>query len=266
MIEFLSKKEIWGLILLIIIGFVLSILSKWFIKKVLLKEKDIHKVRKAKTYVNLFGRIAKIIIWLIIILMILQLYGFDVKTFVAGLGIVTVIVGLALQDTLKDILGGITILANDFYSIGDIITFEEFTGEVTDITLRVTKIKNFNNEIKCFTNRNVSSIINHTKHNYIYYLYFSASYETEVEKVEKAFSNIIKLIKEIPGVKTELVKYLGLDKLDESSINYGIQVASKYTDQFRIKKEINKIVEKEFKKNDIKIPYPQIEVHDAKII
>ncbi len=264
MINFLLKKQVYGLIILILLGIIFSILSKFIIGKLLFKQKDVHKKRKAKTYVTLFQKIAKAIIWLVVLILILQLYGFDVKTFVAGLGIVSVIIGLALQDVLKDILGGITILADDFYSIGDIITLNDFTGEVIDFSLRTTKIVNFNNEVKSFTNRNISAVINHTKKDYIFFLDFNASYENNINTVENTFKKIIKKMQE--KYSNINIEFLGIEKLDDSSIKYRLQVSSKYSEQYKIKREINKIVKEEFDKESIKIPYFQVEVHDDKII
>ena len=265
MIKFFLKKEVYGFIVIVILGFILTALSKAIIDKVLLKHKDTHKIRRAKTYVILFERLAKIIIWVFVLIALLQLYGFDVKAFVTGLGIVSVIIGLALQDTLKDILGGITIISDDFYAIGDYITYDNFTGEVIDLSLRTTKIKNFNNEVKCFTNRNVSSVVNHSKNKYICFLDFAVSYEDDVEKVEKSFLKIVQKIKKMDKVSEEDVFYLGINKLDNSCVCYRIQIASKYVDQFIIRRKINEIVKNEFDSEQIKIPYPQIEVHDARI-
>lgn len=260
------KKEVWGLIVLIFIGLIFSHLSKKIINKILLKEKNANRAKKTRTYIRLFEKIAKALIWLFVILAILQLYGIDVKTFVAGLGIVSVIVGLALQDTLKDILGGMTIVANDFFALGDIITFDNFTGEVIDLSLRTTKIKNFNNEVKCFSNRNVSSVINHTKNYYSCFLDVPVAYENNYSEVKETFEKIINKINNIKGIKKEETEFLGIDEFFDSQIIYKIKYSCKYIEHFRISREINLIVKEEFERDGIKIPYPQIEVHDAKII
>ena len=260
MLKFFLKKEVYGFIIIVILGFILTFLSKKIIDKVLLKQKDTHKIRRAKTYVILFEKLAKILIWVIVLISLLQLYGFDVKAFVTGLGIASVIIGLALQDTLKDILGGITIISDDFYAIGDYITYDGFTGEVIDLSLRTTKIKNFSNEVKCLANRNMSSVINHTKNKYVCFLDFSVSYEDDIEKVEKSFLKIVQKIKSLDKISAEDVFYLGINKLDESCVIYRLQIASKYIDQFKLRRKINEIVKKEFDNEQIKIPYPQIKL------
>ena len=48
------------------------------------------------------------------IIFILELYGIDTKSLIAGLGIVGAVIGLALQDTMKDIIGGISIIMENY--------------------------------------------------------------------------------------------------------------------------------------------------------
>lgn len=63
-------------------------------------------------------------------LAILSLYGINVKSILAGVGITAAIVGLACQDIAKDLLAGIFIVAEDQYEIGDTIEIDGFMGEV----------------------------------------------------------------------------------------------------------------------------------------
>jgi len=45
--------------------------------------------------------------------MILEVYGVDTKSLIASLGVLSLVAGLALQDTLKDFVSGITIILED---------------------------------------------------------------------------------------------------------------------------------------------------------
>ena len=64
----------------------------------------------------------------------------NVSSLLAGVGILSVIIGLAVQDALKDIIRGFSILSDEYFNIGDIILYKEITGKV--ITLRFKGYKN----------------------------------------------------------------------------------------------------------------------------
>ncbi len=67
----------------------------------------------------------KVSIFAILILTILQVNGVNVTSLVAGLGVASAVIGLALQDFLKDIIMGVHIMMDDFYQIGDLVQIGE---------------------------------------------------------------------------------------------------------------------------------------------
>ena len=58
------------------------------------------------------------IFYIIATLFVLQLLGFNVSSVIAGVGIVSAIVGLSLQDALKDIIMGFNIIIDSYFSVG----------------------------------------------------------------------------------------------------------------------------------------------------
>ena len=86
-------------------------------------------------------RTINVIIWIIGIIMALVNVGVDVAALLAGLGIGGLAFALASQDTLKNILGGITIFTDHVFKIGERIKVDGFDGTVEDIGLRSTRIR-----------------------------------------------------------------------------------------------------------------------------
>ena len=54
-------------------------------------------------------------------IMILNIYGVDTTSIIAGLGVAGVVIGLAFQDALKDIISGINIIMDNYYVVGDLV-------------------------------------------------------------------------------------------------------------------------------------------------
>ena len=129
---FTSRKVIAPFIIVLV-----SILIYLFIHSILKRSFKI-KIgkmddRKRVTIVKLMDNIFKYLILIICILLVLGEFGVDTKSLIASLGIVGVVVGLALQDTLKDFVSGLFIIVEDQYRVGDTITVGGFKGEVISL-------------------------------------------------------------------------------------------------------------------------------------
>ena len=263
-IGFITTKKIHKLVLIILLSYIAYKLISFLTEKIIISGKHIHEKRKRKTIVNLFRHVLSYTIWIVAILHILDLYGYNVKALVAGLGIAATVLGLALQDTIKDFIGGITILLENYYVTGDYIKYNDFWGEVVGFTLKSTKVKSVSGEVMIFANRNVSQVINLSQKEATVFFEIPVSYEMDVEKVEKVIlEKIFPKLNVIEDIKKDTYRYLGVSELKDSCLTYMIAVNCKQEHQWQVKRDIATIVFKECKKNQIKIPYPQMEVHHA---
>ena len=69
--------------------------------------------------------------------------------------------------------------------------------------------------------------------------------------------------KKYPKIKKDLV-VLGVDELDASSVNYKVALETTTSEYFTVQRILRKEIKQAFDKANIKIPYPQIEVHNGK--
>ena len=123
-----------------------------------------HKQR-IKTISKMLSSILRYVFLVLLLLVILAVLGVNVTSLLAGLGIVTAIVGLAFQDMLKDFIAGIAIIAEDQFSVGDTVIAQAdgFKGVVTNIGLKTTEITNEKGEVKILANHNIDGLINCTR-------------------------------------------------------------------------------------------------------
>lgn len=259
-LSFLAKKEVYGLAIIILVSIIVFRLGSKLIEKIIIKGKDAYERKKRKTIVNLISNIFKYTVVLLAIFFILGLYGVDTKALVASFGVVGAVLGLALQDTIKDFISGITMIMDNYFVVGDIVTFNDFTGEVIDMGLKTTKIKKYNGEVFVIANRNIDAVINISQKPANVVIDIPTAYEEKTTKVEKAIDKIMIEIKKMEGVKKEST-YLGISALDDSCVKYSISIICPQDNQWQIKREALKIIKLIYEKEKIKIPYPQIEVH-----
>lgn len=264
-IEFISKKEVIDIaILLVAAYFVYNIISV-VIDKLIDNSKTTFERKKRTTVARLLKNIVKYVVVIIVVLIGLTICGYDIFTLVAGLGIAATILGLALQDTFKDIISGITILLENYYIVGDYVRYNNFTGIVTEFGLKSTKIKAINGEILTIANRNVTEVVNLSQKAATVVISLPIAYEEQPENVEKVINEkLLPEIEKIENVISGTTKFVGIDELSDSSITYLISADCMHETQWATKRAINKIALIILNKNKIKIPYPQVEVHNAK--
>ena len=194
---------------------------------------------------------------IIAIIFILQINGLEVSSLITSVSIVSAIIGLALQDTIKDIIQGIQILSEKFFMVGDVIKFDNFEGKVTKFTIRSTKMIDIRskNEIT-ISNRNISKIEKASDKRFID---IPVSYDEPVEKMFKILPEICKKItahEEIPESRL-----MGLKQIGDSAMIYQIMISCEPEYAPRLMRYANKVIVEELSAAGVKIPYPQMDVH-----
>lgn len=118
--------------------------------------------QRIKTISQMLSSILRYLFLIIVLLVVLSVLGVNVTSLLAGLGILTAVIGLAFQDMIKDFIAGIAIIAENQFSVGDtvIVQADGFKGVVTNIGLKTTEITNEKGEVKILANHNIDGLIN----------------------------------------------------------------------------------------------------------
>lgn len=262
----LNIKLIVYPIVYIVIGVLVFNILKSLIKKATNSKMNLKASQKQriKTLRTLIINLIKYLTVIFVLLSILSLYGINVKSILAGLGIGTAIIGLAFQDLAKDIIAGFFIITEGSYEIGDIIEADGFMGEVIFIGLRTTRIRNFKGATKIISNHYMDKLINYSNNNSIAIVDVGIAYECREEKIEKAFEELFNELEGKIPYATKRPEVWGVNDLAASSVVYRVAVETEPAKQFATERFFRKEIKKAFDKEHIKIPYTQVEVHNGK--
>lgn len=130
MIKELLKNNHINALLAILVGViiykVITLITKRSLELVL-KKTD---VGKSKTIISLINNLIKYIISIIIIIIVLEIYDVNTQAILASLGVAGLVIGLALQDLLKDFIVGFSIVFENLFKVGDIISIGGFRGRL----------------------------------------------------------------------------------------------------------------------------------------
>lgn len=263
MLEKILTKEIVAPIIIILVSVLFYTLFKLFIKKAFKFKTHKADEKKHNTIMVLFLNIVKIFISMVAIIMILDIYGIDVKSLLASLGVFAAVAALAMQDVLKDFIAGISIVLEGQFRIGDTISIDGFKGEVIFLSLKTTKIKAYTGEVKILANHNVQNVINYSLTDSLAIVDVSVAYDSDLSKVEKVLTELCeKLTTELPSLKGEL-QLLGVQELSDSAIIYRITGIAESMKQYEIQRKLLKEIRIELEKNKIEIPFPQMVIHNG---
>ena len=263
-LDFLSKKQVYGTVIFTIVAFIIYKLFIVLVDKVIAKSKNELERKKKRTVIELIKNIGKYALILLVIIFILDLNGVKVTSLIASLGVASAVSALALQDTLKDIISGTSIIMDNYYVVGDYVKYKNFTGTVIQLGLRSTKIMDFDGQVYTIANRNIDEIINLSQKTASSLIVIPTAYEEKLEKVEKILNEVVEEIKTWETIDSDKTAYIGITELADSSVNYGIRYNCSPGKVWQYKRDALRLIKSKYDKNNIKIPYNQIEVHNGK--
>lgn len=202
---------------------------------------------KSQNVTRIICRVLKILIYIITGYIIITELGYDLGGLAAGLGIGTAIIALAVQDVAKNLLGGLTILTDKIFVVGDYIKVGEVKGTVENITFRSTRLKTDNGTDLTIpngvlANQNIENFSRMKKRRIEIDLSFdySISYET----LSKVKYKIQLFLKEYPHVLENSIN-INLSNLEADGMNLNIYFYTdyvSYADNLKFKGEINEVI------------------------
>lgn len=209
----------------------------------------------------------KIMIVLVSILWVFMIWGFDVKSLLLSLGVLSLVLGLALKDSLSNIVGGISLLLDKTFKKGDMIKLQTGeTGEVLDVGIRTTKIKTFDDELMIVPNDELANtkIINYAKPSESLRLRisFSVAYGSDIEHVEDV---VKKTLMNLKGRNERTEIDVLLTKMGDFALEFEARFhISDYRQMSIIKSNATTEIYRALKKNKIEIPYPTRIIYNEK--
>ena len=143
--------------------------------------------------------------------------------------------------------------------------FKNNTGKIVDFKKASNsslEIKKYTGEVLIISNRNIDKIINITQEKASVCISIPTAYEEDYNKVEKVIKDTLNYFKKNNQDVTK-IEYLGINELSDSSIKYQVLITCNRGKQWAVKRAFLKEIKIAYEKNNIKIPYNQLEVHNG---
>ncbi len=244
-----------GAIITLIIGFwVIGYLTR-------LIKKGMEKRHIEVSLRSFLGSIVGIGLKALLILSVASMFGVEVTSFIAIFSALAFAVGLALQGNLANFASGVIILIFKFYKVGDFIEAQGHSGTVKEIQIFHTVLLALDNRIIIIPNGAMTSgpIQNYTaqgerRHD----LTVGIGYDDDIDKAKQIITQVVE---NLPDIEHELGYDIFVKGLGDSSVNFAVRFVAKNDFFWPAYKLFWEQIKKEFDKNGIGIPFPQMDVH-----
>lgn len=261
--ESIFTKEVITTICIVAFSLILYFVLKQIISNFFIKKARHHSNKKALTLLTILNNIMKYIILIIALLTILATWGVDTKALLASLGVAGAVAGLAMQDMIKDFLGGADILTEDQFKVGDNIQVGNFRGNVIYLGMKTTKIRAYTGEVKIIANRNITEVINYSIMPAVCVVDVELSYDNSVDEAEEVLNTVIERVTKQINYLKKPITILGIEELKTNSVVYRVEAEVKAMKNFDFNRVFLKEIKKEAEAKNLTLSYNKVNVHNV---
>ncbi len=246
------------LLIALILMFISFKVINWIAKKIVNNGK---KKNIDKTIVKTLSYLVKIAGKSIVTICLIGYVGIDTSAITALVASLGVCIGLAVNGAVSNIAGGVLILVTRPFKVDDFIEAQGISGTVTDIHMVSTKILTGDNKVVYIPNGALANgnIVNYSEKELRRVDFtFSIAYDADFNKARSLVENILKsheLVLDDPA------PFVRMSKHASSSIDIVARAWVKSGNYWTVNFDVLESVKSEFDKNNIEIPFEQIDVH-----
>lgn len=222
--------------------------------------------QREDTLIRVLAKTLEIFLWISAILIILSEIGVNIGPLIAGAGIAGLAIGLGGKALIQDIIAGLFIIFENQYRVGDVVRLNGTAGQVEDITLRITIIRDLDGIVHYIPNGTITTASNYSKDFARINLNIPISYADDIEKAKTIINNVgLEFAKDKAwkGLIKKAPQFARVEKLAASAVE--LKVLGEVDPQARwdAAGEIRHRIKEAFNKGGIEIPYPQQVVHNT---
>ena len=264
--KFINGKglSILDFLIKIVLAIVLYVIAHKILKYIIgriQKRLDKHDVDPIASHFVL-SLIKYLILVFLVFTIITQLNIVAVTSIAALIASAGVGISLAMQGALSNFAGGVLLLMIKPFKKGDYIVIPNANveGVVEIIEIYYTTIHTIYGETIKIPNSQLTnnSVINKSGDDKrVLVINVNVSYDADIDKIREVIQGILDGENRIEHGNTQIF----VDELSESGVKIGALMTLKVTDYLSVKRDINERILKEFRKNNIEIPYNQLDIH-----
>ncbi len=218
--------------------------------------------------IPLVAKILKVVTIILAFIFIFDVWDINISPLLATAGIAGLAVGFAVKDSLANILGGIQLVLDKTFKVGDKIQLESGEmGVILDIGIRSTKLKTYDNEVIYIPNGNLANakVKNFTVPDLSIRVNvnFGVVYGSDPERVQQVVLEALKNIDTVLEDPEPVVQFM---QMSDFSLDFIARAwVASYTEAYFMKIKMTEEIYKALNKANIGIPFPTRTVYTKKL-
>lgn len=228
-------------------------IGSFIIRKVFEKQKAFKfniGTKKIDTMSSIFVSVYRYTVYIIAVVTILANY-FNMGPVLAAAGVGGIAIGLGAQSLIKDIISGFFIIMEDQYVVGDLVTIDNMTGNVEEMELRISKIRNVNGDLYTIPNGEIKRVTNHTRGNKAAIVDIPLTYGADINKAVNVANSVCTMVAEEFETIVDMPKVLGITEFGKETMNLRIMAKTLPNEQWEVERRIRKLIKEEFSKEKL---------------
>lgn len=246
----------------ILLAITTLIIGLWFISKLSrMLRRTFEKRSFDKSLQTFLVSFVGITLKILLVISVITMVGIQMTSFIALLGAAGLAFGMALSGTLQNLAGGVMILILKPFKVGDYIEAQGFAGSVKEIQIFHTILNTPDKKLIVIPNGGLStgSLINYSAEPIRRVDWtFGIGYADDIDKAKAIIGQVI--TSDERALK-DPEPFFGVISLGDSSVNIVARVWVEAANYWPLFFAMNEAVKKEFDKQGISIPFPQLDAH-----
>jgi len=257
------------IIFILVAAYIINKIARKLIEKAVRKairgqDKEAEKKRE-DTLISIFNGTLKVVLWLIVVMMVLPVFGIEVGPILAGAGILGVALGFGAQYMIRDFLAGLFIILENQYRVGDVVCLDNTCGGVEAITLRKTVMRDLDGKVHHIPNGTFKVAANLTTDYSRAHMNVSVAYKEDLDRVIEVINRVGREMAQDSPWKEYILKPIqvmgpGPNKFGESGVEIKVLGETRPLKQWDTLKEFRRRLKKTFDQENIEIPFPQMSI------
>jgi small conductance mechanosensitive channel len=207
----------------------------------------------------LIRRVLLLTLLVIVILTLMAIWDIPIAPFLAIGAAIGVALGFGAQDLVRDVIAGFFIVAEDQFSIGDTVSIAGISGNVEDIQLRITVVRDLDGIVHYVPNGEIKVSSNYTQEYSAVVLDIGVSYFEGVDNVMTVLGSLLEEFAadaKWGSTILEAPQILGVQELGDSAVTIRVRLVSTPTDRWSVRRELLRRIKVRFDAEGIEIPFP----------
>nr|WP_083432076.1 mechanosensitive ion channel family protein [Anaerococcus mediterraneensis] len=243
----------------ILIGYILIRASGKVLDKFLKKGRDpkIGNGAKVETISKLLYSIIKFAILFIVINIILDTIGINTSSLIATAGIGGIAIAFGSQTIIQDFIMGIFIVVDDRIRVGDWVIAAGCEGEVEQLNLRTTLIRDFNGSLHIIPNSQIKNVQNFNRGDNLAQVVFSLPYDINLKEAKDIIQVVSNKLEKDPDFKGKVIenyKFFEITSFDPRAYIVKMMATTKEGYQWAYQRAARSLIKEEMEKRNISMP------------